>query len=338
MLMQVGCQRGQITKDNLEFRARHGVFNVDGRSPKFIEGVGWDLDDSLAKREACEKYGIALDAYHLPLISGGIEKAPLPNIMLGKSPARDREIALLQQMIVVAAKTGVKVLNYNTTILPVLRTGKTIDPLRGFAAYSTWNYQEALKQNQPNTIAGVVSLDEMFERITYCLDRLLPVAEEYKVKLANHIVDPPTPVGYRGIMPWTSPEVFSGIKRFAALYDSPAHGFNLCLGSVAEGMKDPATEILAVVKWLGDRRQIFNIHMRNIRGGLDNFQEVYPDNGVMDFAAVMRLLRDVGYEGMVMPDHLPSHEDPASVPQGFAFAYGYIKALIQAVGSENTAV
>ncbi len=78
VLMKVGCQWGDISVENLEFRARHGVYNIDGGSPKMIEGVGWDLEDSLAKRELCEKYGISLDAYHLPLTSVGIEKVDSP--------------------------------------------------------------------------------------------------------------------------------------------------------------------------------------------------------------------------------------------------------------------
>ena len=56
VLMKVGCQSGGTAKTDLEFKARHGVFNIDGGAPKFIPGVGWDLQDSLAKREACEKY------------------------------------------------------------------------------------------------------------------------------------------------------------------------------------------------------------------------------------------------------------------------------------------
>lgn len=334
ILMKVGCQHGGTEKENLEFWARHGVFNVDGGSPKFIEGVGWDLEDSLAKKEACEKYGISLDAYHLPLTSAGIDRVSVPNIMLGKSPERDREIELIQQMIEVAAKSEVRLLLYNTIIHPVLRTGRTPDPKRGNASYSTWNYEEAMKRNEPLTIAGEVDIDEIYERITYLLDRILPVAEEFNVKLGNHIADPPTPIGYRGITRWNSPEVFAGIKKFAQLYDSPSHGFNLCLGSTAEGLKDPRTEILPIIKWVGERNQIFNIHLRNIKGGWNHFMEVYPDNGDMDFVQVIRALRDVDYSGMVMPDHIPRHEDPASGLQGHAFAFGYIKALIQAVGSE----
>lgn len=331
ILMKVGCQSGGTTKENLEFKARHGVFNIDGGSPKMIKGVGWDLEDSMAKKEACEKYGIALDAYHFPLTSAGIDRVETPNIMLGKSPARDREIEMLQQMISVAGKTGVHCINYNTIILPILRTGQTVDPKRGNAIYSTWNYQEAIKKNEPLTVAGVVTIDQMYERITYLLDRLIPVAEEYKVRLANHIADPPTHVGYRGITRWNSPDVFEGIKRFANLYKSKYHGFNLCLGSTAEGLKDPKTEILPIIKWVGERNQIFNIHLRNIKGGWDNFQEVYPDNGDMDFFQVLKALRDVDYPYMVMPDHVPHHPDPGSSQQAFAFAYGYIKAMLQAV-------
>ena len=190
MRMHVGCQHGGTGKENLEYLARHGVFHLDGGSPKLIEGVGWDLDDSMAKKEACEKYGISLDAYHLPLSSAGIDKISTPNI--------------------------------------ILRTGRTVDPTRGNASYSTWNYEEALKQDKPKTVAGDVSIDTMYERITYFLDRVLPVAEEYNVRLANHIADPPAPVGFRGITRWNSPDVFEGIKKFAQLYDSPSHGFNHC--------------------------------------------------------------------------------------------------------------
>ncbi|WP_353184796.1 mannonate dehydratase [Parapedobacter lycopersici] len=334
VLMKVGCQSGGTTIENLEFKARHGVYNIDGGMPKVIDGVGWDLEDSMAKREACEKYGISLDAYHLPLTSAGIDRVLYPNIMLGKSPERDREIEIIQQMIEVAGKTGVKLLNYNTTILPVLRTGRTVDPKRGNASYSTWNYDEAVKNNDPKTVAGDVSIDDMFERIAYFLDRVLPVAEEYKVKLGNHIADPPTHPGYRGITRWNSPDVFEGIKRFAQLSDSEYHGFNFCIGSIAEGLKDPKTEILPIIKWVGERNQIFNIHLRNIKGGWDNFQEVYPDNGDMDFFQVIRALRDVGFDGMVMPDHVPVHAAEGSNAQAFAFCYGYIKGLLQAVSDE----
>ena len=74
--------------------------------------------------------------------------------------------------------------------------------------------------------------------------------------------------------------------------------------------------------------------MKSIKGGWNNFQEAYPQNGDLDFAQIIRALKDVGYDGMVMPDHIPQHDDPASGLQGHAFAFGYIKALIDVIGSE----
>jgi len=339
--MKIGSQQGSITKENLEFWARHGVFHVDGGAPKFIPGVGWDLEDSLAKKEACEKYGISLEAYHLPLSSigwsgeKGIETSPFRHIMLGKSPERDREIEMLQQMIQVAGESGVHLCTYNTVILPILRTGVTKDPQRGNASYKTWSYEEARRRDYPTTIAGNVSIEEIYERITYLLDRLLPVAEKYRVKLGNHIADPPTPAGYRGVTRWNSPDVFEGIKRFAQLYDSEYHGFLFCVGSIAEGLNDPKTGILPIIKWVGERNQIFSVHLRNIKGGFNRFMEVYPDNGDMDLFQVVRVLRDVGYSGMVLPDHVPFHEDSGSRLQAYAFAIGYIKALIHAAYLES---
>jgi mannonate dehydratase len=332
--MVVGCQsRRGVSQRNLEFLARHGVFHMDPWEPRTLADGRWDLDDARRQVEEAARYGITIGSYHLPLSSSGIDRQRHPNIMLGKSPERDREIEVLQQNVEVAGRVGVRCMLYNTTILGIPRTGTTPDPTRGNAAYSTWDYEEAVRRGlhaQPTT-AGRVDVDEIYERITYLLDRLLPVAEQYNVKLANHIADPPLPTGYRGITRWNSPDVFAGIQRFARLYDSPSHGFNLCLGSTAEGLRNPRTEILDVIRWVGARKQIFNVHLRNIKGGWNNFQEVYPDNGDMDFLAVVRTLKEVGYTGMLMPDHVPTHADPGARDQAFAFAYGHTKALLQAV-------
>jgi mannonate dehydratase len=74
--------------------------------------------------------------------------------------------------------------------------------------------------------------------------------------------------------------------------------------------------------------------MRNIRGGLGNFEEVFPDEGDVDFFQVMRILRDTQFGGSIMPDHMPHHPGDPGGLQSFAFGYGYIQALIRAVNSE----
>ena len=50
--------------------------------------------------------------------------------------------------------------------------------------------------------------------------------------------------------------------------------------------------MLPIVQYLGQRGKIHHIHMRNIRGSLNNIYEVFPDEGEVDFSKVMRILRD----------------------------------------------
>jgi mannonate dehydratase len=54
----------------------------------------------------------------------------------------------------------------------------------------------------------------------------------------------------------------------------------------------------------------------------------------MDMLQVARTLHEVGYEWMLMPDHVPGHPDDPQGLQAFAFAYGcYIAGILQAVGA-----
>ena len=85
--------------------------------------------------------------------------------------------------------------------------------------------------------------------------------------------------------------------------DSPAHGFNFCCGTASEGLVDPASELCPIVqcvlhdsyqpatqkatsapsalasvqtafwttRYFAERKKIFHVHFRNIRGGLHDF-------------------------------------------------------------------
>jgi mannonate dehydratase len=49
----------------------------------------------------------------------------------------------------------------------------------------------------------------------------------------------------------------------------------------------------------------------------------------------MQVYKDVGYEYMLMPDHVPQISGPDAQGVAFAFCYGYIQALLQAVNEEG---
>jgi mannonate dehydratase len=263
----------------------------------------------------------------LPMSSNEISRFEMPNIMLGKSPERDREIDDICQMVRNASRAGIPALKYNLTFIGVVRSESTRG--RGGAAYSTFVYDRA-KPKEPLTAAGRVTADEYWDRITYFLKRVVPVAAEHKVRLACHPQDPAMPPGrgYQGIE--TVLGTVDGLKRFVSIADSPYHGLNFCQGTVAEMLEKPGEQIYDVIRWFGSRRKIFNVHFRNIRGGFLNFQETFIDDGDVDMLRAMRTYKEFGFDGMMMPDHVPKIDGDAGDVQGFAFALGYIKALIAA--------
>src|SRR5216683_1080938 len=129
--------------------------------------------------------------------------------------------------------------------------------------------------------------------------------------------------------------IVAGLQRFVGMHESPYHGLNFCQGTVAEMLDDPAREIVDVIRWFGERGKLFNVHFRNIKGRKLDFREAFPDEGDMDMAHSITAYRDVGYKYMLMPDHVPKIDgrDPSGV--AFAYCYGYIQALIDALVAEK---
>ncbi len=138
--------------------------------------------------------------------------------------------------------------------------------------------------------------------------------------------------GWRGVE--TVLGSVDGLKRFVSIKESPYHGLNFCQGTVSEMLEKPGEEIFDVIRYFGTRRKIFSVHFRNISGGFLNFRETFIDNGDVDMLKALRVYKDVGYDGMLMPDHVPQVTGDTNQFQGFAFAFGYIKALMAAVNAE----
>ncbi len=330
-LMKAGTQHGD-SDAILRAMAGFGVTHMCSRLPAVKMDENWSVDGLSRLRERVESFGVTLDMVPLPMSSNEIRRFEMPNIMLGKNPDRDREIDDICQMIRNTSRAGIPALKYNMTFLGVVRTPST--PGRGGSTYSTFVYDQA-KQEPPLTEAGPIDADRYWERITYFLERVVPVAAEYNVRLACHPQDPAMPPGkgYRGVE--TVLGTVDGLKKFVAIQESPYHGLNFCQGTVSEMLKKPGEEIFDVIRYFGTRRKIFNVHFRNIRGGFLNFQETFIDDGDVDMLKAMRVYKEVGYDGMMMPDHVPDIQGDSGHAQGFAFALGYIKALIAAVAAES---
>lgn len=328
--MKLGTQQGD-SEEVLRGLAAFGVNNICGSLPSAKMDDAWAVDALSKRRDRVRAHGISLDMLPLPMSSSEISRAEMPAIFLGTSEDRDRRIDDICQMIRNCSRAGIHHVKYNFTLLGVVRTGSAQG--RGTARYSEFVYAGATP-DPPLTIAGTVDADTYWERMTYFLERVVPVAEEYKVKMGCHPQDPGLPKGsgWRGVdAVLSSPE---GLKRFVSIKESPYHGLNFCQGTVSEQLEKPGEQIYDVIRYFGARKKIFNVHFRNIEGGFLNFRETFIDNGSVDMLKAMRVYKEVGYDGMMMPDHVPRIEGIDSMT-GFVFAFGYIKALIAAVSAEG---
>ncbi len=327
--MYLGTQLKPRNDDDYRVWAQLGVNHICGWPE--VPHTEWTAETLSAYREKVESFGLEIDILALPMspVEVGTERsqAELPGIVLGRSPERDRDIDHVCDIIRACAKAGIPAVKYNLNMIGIPRTEREAG--RGGYSASSFRWEKADK-NAPPTVAGTVSADEFWERIDYFLERVVPVAEEYRVRMACHPHDPYTPPGYRGVTRVLG--TVDGLKRFVTMHESLYHGLNFCQGTVSEMLEDPAEEIFDVIRWFGERKKIFLVHFRNIRGKKLDFMETFPDDGDVDMLQAARVYKEVGYPYMLVPDHQPwvSGENQRGV--AFAFAYGYIAAVLRSAG------
>jgi mannonate dehydratase len=326
-LMKVGAT-ARCDDASLKAIVRYGIKNIVTSASIAEQGRLYATVDELKQiRDVAVRNGVTIDVLTPPnLGSSHIDRERNPAIMLGQSPQRDRDIEAVQTMIKNCAAAGIPCIKYNMSILGVLRTGRKEG--RADTSYSYFKLADAAA-DPPLTKAGVVGADAYWERITYFLERVIPVANEYKVRMACHPNDSMTPPeGYQGVHAVLS--TVDGLKKFVSIKESPYHGLNFCQGTVSEMLQDPGKEVYDVIKYFAERRKIFMVHFRNIIGNRQEFAEVAVDEGVVDMARAMKVYRDAGYDGIITPDHTVQAPDDPGGAKYTAFVYGYISALIKA--------
>ena len=325
--MKLGYE-AECTDAALKAVLRWGIKDIYSRPPISDPNRLYPtLDELKQMRDAADRNGVTINLLRFPLGFMAMAKAdssPHIAILLGRSPERDREIEAFQTTIRNCAASGIPAMRYTFGLVGMLRTGEVAG--RGDSRYISFKLAD-LNSAAPMTRAGRVTADMYWERITYFLERVIPVAEEYKVRLALHPEDAMlSPAGYQGISEVLN--TIEGMKKFVSIQESPYHGLLFCVGTFSEMLQNPGKDIYDVIRYFGSRKKIFVVDFRNIRGNRQQFAETFPDDGDVNMAEVIRVFKEVDYDGMICPDHMPT--TPGGPDQVNAFQFGYIRALIQA--------
>jgi mannonate dehydratase len=121
-------------------------------------------------------------------------------------------------------------------------------------------------------------------------------------------------------------------QRLVDMIESDVNGICLCQGNFTMMTDD----LPSVIRDFGKQDKIFFVHFRDVNGTPENFTEAFHDAGKTDMHACMEAYKDVGFSGVLRPDHVPtmegdSNDNPSYSAIGRLFAIGYIRGLQEAV-------
>ena len=169
------------------------------------------------------------------------------------------------------------------------------------------------------------SHEKLWENYIYFLKAVLPVAEEAGVTLCLHPDDPPVSElkGYPRI--FTSAAAY---RKMLKLADSPNAGITFCAATFRAMGED---DMALIREW---KNKIRFVHMRDNQPIPDGFMETFHDNGPTDLAARFSLLKELGMDVLVRPDHAPTmfgenNDEPGYAALGRIFAIGYFKGILK---------
>jgi mannonate dehydratase len=273
----------------------------------------WTYDDLNGLTNWFEDAGLRVD-----VMEGSV---PISDrVRLGQE-GRDEDIDEFKQFLRDCGEVGIPVVAYDWMAgVRWARTEAHVEA-RGGSYVTAFDNEKA--QGGPQAVEA--THDQLWEAMEHFLNEVVPVAEEAGVKLGLHPDDPPRE-DLRGI-----PRIATSVDnydRILDMYDSEYHGVTFCQGNFAA----MGADIPDAVHHFGDR--INFAHFRDIRGDADRFVETWHDNGPTDMQAAMDAFVDVGFDGPMRPDHVPTmagedNSNPGYHTKGRLFAVGYMRGLLE---------
>ena len=185
----------------------------------------------------------------------------------------------------------------------------------------TREFDWSVAKSLPLSHGRIYNEDEIWRSFTNFVRAIIPVAEKARVRVGLHPDDPPVP-SLGGV-----PRIFrnfEGYQRAIELADSENFGICFCVGTWAEGGSTMGKDVYEMIRYFGPRGRIFKVHFRNVDAPLPKFHETLVDDGYVDMGRVMKMLTEVKFQGVMIPDHVPGDG-----LRGVTTAYtiGYMRAL-----------
>ena len=275
-------------------------------------GEVWSRESIAALKKQVEDAGLLFEV---------IESVPVhEDIKLGK-PTRERYIENYCENIRRLAEAGIRCICYN--FMPVFDWTRTqLDHRLPDGSTSLVYYKEQvdavnpLESDSDLTLPGwdasytreelkevvaeynAMTEEDLWENLTYFLQRIIPVAAACDVNMAIHEDDPC----------WSTfglPRIITcekNLDRFLKIVDDPHNGLTLCTGSLGCSAQNDVVHMAAKYAAMG---RIHFVHARNVAVLENGFEERahLSKCGSLDMYAILNALYKNGFNGYIRPDH-----------------------------------
>lgn len=351
MKLGLGLYRHMLTRDNFRFAKQAGATHIVAHYVDYFKGGAlnsredqptgsqlgwgvagdpdmiWSFEELDRIREEVESEGLVLEALE------NFDPAHWHDILLD-GPKKEHQMENIKRLIRNVGRARIPVFGYNFSLAGV--AGRVKGPYARGGAESVgmdgpedtpiprgmvWNMiydSDAPEGNIPS-----ITHEQLWDRLRYFLDEILPVAEVAGVKMAAHPDDPPCEFVRGQPRLVYQPHLY---QKLLDLVPSEANTLEFCIGSLAEMTEG---NIYDTVDAYSSQQKIGYIHFRNVRGKVPTYKETFIDEGDVDMMRVLKILKKNSYEGVLIPDHTPQMTCDAPWHAGMAYALGYLKAALR---------
>ena len=275
-------------------------------------GEVWSRESIAALKKQVEDAGLLFEV---------LESVPVhEDIKLGK-PTRERYIKNYCENIRRLAEAGIRCICYN--FMPVFDWTRTqLDHRLPDGSTSLVYYKEQvdavnpLESDSDLTLPGwdasytreelkevvaeynAMTEEDLWENLTYFLQRIIPVAAACDVNMAIHEDDPCWSI-------FGLPRIITcekNLDRFLKIVDDPHNGLTLCTGSLGCSAQNDVVHMAAKYAAMG---RIHFVHARNVAVLENGFEERahLSKCGSLDMYAILNALYKNGFNGYIRPDH-----------------------------------
>ncbi len=318
-----------------------------------MPGEVWSLDEINALKKTVEDAGLKIY---------GIESVNIHDDIKIGNPSRDKYIQAYIETLENLGKADIHLVCYN--FMPVFdwtrselarkrEDGATvlaynqdvidkIDPQNMFDSLNASSNGFVMPGWEPERLSRLKELfaaykdvdeQKLFDNLVYFLKAIQPVCEKYDIKMAIHPDDPAWPI-------FNLPRIVTSKEKILKLMkavDAPFNGITLCTGSLGSNPKNDIPDIIRSLKG-----RIHFAHVRNLKYNTPrDFEEAahLSADGSMDMYQIMLALYDIGFDGIIRPDHGRMIWDEKAMP-GYglydrALGAQYLLGLWEAIDKQH---